>query len=117
MIHFRRLWIFFLAIPFIASCNAWAPFDAAGVFAPVDAANKAPALVYSMLFGLGADGGLYEAAKMAYGARNVLETFYGQNNFGEIDVPHVTPTVSASFCQGFLNVYKNVMNEETATFP
>src|ERR1700733_1035622 len=30
MIHFRRLWIFFLAIPFIASCNAWAPFDAAG---------------------------------------------------------------------------------------
>jgi hypothetical protein len=86
-------------------------------FAPVDAANKAPALVYSMLFGLGADGGLYEAAKMAYGARNVLETFYGQNNFGEIDVPHVTPTVSASFCQGFLNVYKNVMNEETATFP
>jgi hypothetical protein len=91
-------------------------------FATVQAANRAPSLVYGMLFGLGADtSGLWPwpwyATKMIYGAQQVLQTFYGPNQFGEVDIPYVDSKTSARFCQSFLNVYNDVMNQEAATFP
>jgi hypothetical protein len=85
-------------------------------FAAVDVANRAPGLVYGMLFGLGADGGLYEAAKLTFGAQRVLQSAYGLDKYDQVNIPYISPSVSARFCQRFLTVYKDLMNKEAATF-